>query len=419
MKRHIAGHQSPIQGAVSPGLERILRLERRAAGRRSRRLLGFCAVVAMAGVPAASGAQTPPVEHPSAEHLDRWPWRSGDVTVAIDRDGECYLDSGAGDVRHVPRGDVERVLARTLDAWDGSRFFFLAVDRSTEYGAVRSLLDVAYRAGIRVAAVIAGEPEEPRFRAGMDLTLRTEADTLVGARGELRENVTTIPRLFASPYAILLQLSEDGSYGINGEPVDRQRLPDRLDEIFREPVPSALFLDAAEHRPFQDVVTAMDAARGAGVSRIVVWVASRERIRAMRSGIAPRDSVGASPWRYLASDAVVDEVPQRLSCPVAVYPKSLQEAGIEGAVTLRFVVERDGGVLAETVEIVQASHAEFEVSSRAMIVGCRFQPGMVRRHAVRTLAEFPVVFHLQTPPPDSGAGRPPRGPRLGPDAGRR
>lgn len=67
---------------------------------------------------------------------------------------------------------------------------------------------------------------------------------------------------------IVLELLEDGSYAINSQPVSLSQLDTRIHEIF-DPRPSKLmFVKTAGNRPYQDVITAMDIARGAGVQVI-------------------------------------------------------------------------------------------------------------------------------------------------------
>ncbi|MGD2135454.1 MAG: energy transducer TonB, partial [Gemmatimonadales bacterium] len=50
------------------------------------------------------------------------------------------------------------------------------------------------------------------------------------------------------------------------------------------------------------------------------------------------------------AEAVVDEPPERVSCPPPEYPRMMQQANIEGQVMLQFVVEADGHVTDETIE---------------------------------------------------------------------
>jgi protein TonB len=54
------------------------------------------------------------------------------------------------------------------------------------------------------------------------------------------------------------------------------------------------------------------------------------------------------------AEAVVDEVPERISCPPVDYPRMMQQANIEGQVLLQFVVETDGHVKDENIEILSS-----------------------------------------------------------------
>lgn len=67
---------------------------------------------------------------------------------------------------------------------------------------------------------------------------------------------------------IVLEVRADGSYALNGQPVPGDHLESALRAIY-EPRPSRLlFIKAAPNRQYQEVITAMDRARGAGVQVI-------------------------------------------------------------------------------------------------------------------------------------------------------
>jgi len=92
--------------------------------------------------------------------------------------------------------------------------------------------------------------------------------------------------------------------------------------------------------------------------------------------------------------AVVDQLPERISCPLPQYPQMMQQAKIRGQVLLRFIVETDGRVGREHIETLSVSHRAFEGPATEMVAQCRFRPGRVRGRAVRVLVEMPVVFDL-------------------------
>lgn len=67
---------------------------------------------------------------------------------------------------------------------------------------------------------------------------------------------------------IVLELTADGGYAINSQPVPKAQLDAQLHVIY-DPRPAKLmFIKAAPARIYQDVVEAMDIARGAGVQVI-------------------------------------------------------------------------------------------------------------------------------------------------------
>ncbi|HEX9691586.1 MAG TPA: energy transducer TonB [Gemmatimonadales bacterium] len=94
------------------------------------------------------------------------------------------------------------------------------------------------------------------------------------------------------------------------------------------------------------------------------------------------------------SESVVDETPERLSCPVPQYPRMMQQANVEGNVLLQFVVETNGHVERNNIEVLSSTHRAFEAPARDMIQKCLFRPGRVRANAVRVLVQMPIVFTL-------------------------
>ncbi len=64
---------------------------------------------------------------------------------------------------------------------------------------------------------------------------------------------------------IVLELLGDGSFAINSQPVPTEQLDTQLHAIFDDRIVKLLFIKAADNLVYQDVVTAMDVARGSGV----------------------------------------------------------------------------------------------------------------------------------------------------------
>ncbi|HUF35320.1 MAG TPA: biopolymer transporter ExbD [Gemmatimonadales bacterium] len=67
---------------------------------------------------------------------------------------------------------------------------------------------------------------------------------------------------------IVLELGDDGSYAINGQPVPKDQLDTQIHAIFDPRPAKLLFIKAGTNRLYQDVIEAMDVARGAGVQII-------------------------------------------------------------------------------------------------------------------------------------------------------
>ena len=70
------------------------------------------------------------------------------------------------------------------------------------------------------------------------------------------------------PSQIVLELSNDGGYAINGQPVPKDQLDTQIHAIYDQRPAKLLFIKAGADRIYQDVIEAMDVARGAGVQII-------------------------------------------------------------------------------------------------------------------------------------------------------
>ena len=67
---------------------------------------------------------------------------------------------------------------------------------------------------------------------------------------------------------IVLELTEDGGYAINAQPVPKDQLDAQIHIIYDERPGKLMFLKSAPDRTYQEVIEAMDIARGAGVQVI-------------------------------------------------------------------------------------------------------------------------------------------------------
>ena len=69
---------------------------------------------------------------------------------------------------------------------------------------------------------------------------------------------------------IVLEVLPDGMYAVNKEPLTKERLPVRLKEIYENRPDKIMFVKGDPTVIYQDVIYAMDMARGAGVKVIGV-----------------------------------------------------------------------------------------------------------------------------------------------------
>jgi TonB family protein len=81
-----------------------------------------------------------------------------------------------------------------------------------------------------------------------------------------------------------------------------------------------------------------------------------------------------------------------LSQPVPEYPKALASIGLEGRVTVEFVIDTTGTVEAGSIRILQSTKPSFEAAARTAIAGSLFRPARVGIVNVRQLTHQSVHF---------------------------
>jgi biopolymer transport protein ExbD len=79
---------------------------------------------------------------------------------------------------------------------------------------------------------------------------------------------TPQPTATPSSDQIVLEVCKDGAYSVNKEVVPPNRLVARLHEIYDPRPEKIIFVKGCPEAKYQDVITAMDDARGAGVKVI-------------------------------------------------------------------------------------------------------------------------------------------------------
>jgi TonB family protein len=108
-----------------------------------------------------------------------------------------------------------------------------------------------------------------------------------------------------------------------------------------------------------------------------------------------RGNGGGQTQTGVVSANVVDvQVAPYPGAPTPRYPEALREAGIEGEVTLEFVVDTTGRVERGSVRVLSSAADAFVVSVRDALAGTRYHPALVGGRRVRQLVRQGFVFSL-------------------------
>lgn len=102
------------------------------------------------------------------------------------------------------------------------------------------------------------------------------------------------------------------------------------------------------------------------------------------------DSLGTSDLIFDIGDVEEKPVPTRQIEPT--YPPSLKRQKINGSVTLVFVVDTQGNVIAPRVE--KSTHMEFEKPALDAIRRWKFTPGKKDGEAVKVRVRAPLIFKV-------------------------
>lgn len=90
--------------------------------------------------------------------------------------------------------------------------------------------------------------------------------------------------------------------------------------------------------------------------------------------------------------AELEKRPELLAAVPPLYPPALRKAGVEGSVSVVFVLDEDGHV--EDPRVERSSRTEFEKPALEALRKWRFRPGMKDGQPVRTFMRQPIRFTL-------------------------
>jgi protein TonB len=113
------------------------------------------------------------------------------------------------------------------------------------------------------------------------------------------------------------------------------------------------------------------------------------------SGDPTRGPVVAGPEAPFDWRMVDRQVEPRVANPVPRYPTALISAGVEGSVTIRFVVDTFGVVERGSAVAVRSSHPLFEQAVRDVLRLMRFVPAEAGGRKVRQLVEQSFQFEIR------------------------
>jgi protein TonB len=136
----------------------------------------------------------------------------------------------------------------------------------------------------------------------------------------------------------------------------------------------------------------------AGIPPVTILEHWNPRNVVLRSG-SPVVQGGPDVGRSFHPDSILAESAADQPATVLLqraprYPPALRAAGLEGRVSLRFVIDGEGRVEPGSVRITSATRAGFEESAREAILKTIFSPARVRGRPVRQWAEQAVAYRI-------------------------
>jgi len=114
---------------------------------------------------------------------------------------------------------------------------------------------------------------------------------------------------------------------------------------------------------------------------------------------APADARSTPGRVYVLSEVdVVPELQNREDVGVAVranYPRLMRDAGINGVVTVRFIVGTDGIPERSSIQVVRTTAEAFNQGAERVAARMRLSPARLGGAAVRAYVSLPISFSLQ------------------------
>lgn len=94
------------------------------------------------------------------------------------------------------------------------------------------------------------------------------------------------------------------------------------------------------------------------------------------------------------AESQVDELPELIASGALRYPAVLRESGIEGSVTVTFIIDAEGRVEPDGVQVLAATQQGFVPAATEAVLTSRFRPARKGHSAVRVRVRQVISFKL-------------------------
>lgn len=140
--------------------------------------------------------------------------------------------------------------------------------------------------------------------------------------------------------------------------------------------------------PTPDIPSLPDLPRIPGIPKVDVrsLVPGGDSLGRIGAGGDPRGTT------QVLTESEVDDAPSLLSAGPLRYPQVLREAGITGSVTLAFIIDTEGRVEEQGVEVLAATHPGFVAAATETIRASRFHPAKSHGATVRVRVRQTIAF---------------------------
>jgi protein TonB len=108
-----------------------------------------------------------------------------------------------------------------------------------------------------------------------------------------------------------------------------------------------------------------------------------------------RGGLGSGSSGRAYDENQVDRAVQVTRQPAPHYPDALKSVGVEGMVSMHFIVGADGKVEPGSIEVVSSPNKLFSDAVRASLLNSRYRPAEAGGHPVRQLVEQSFTFKLE------------------------